>query len=126
MQGQPAKLLAERDVCLLLRAVRRHRHPLRDRVILLLSLKAGLRAGEIAALTWRMLERADGCIGFVIDLPGAAAKGGSGRRVPINTDLRRALIVLRKRQPRTIHVITSERGHPWKKLASSASILQRT
>jgi integrase/recombinase XerD len=98
-------------VRLLLRAVRRHRHPLRDRVILLLSLKAGLRAGEIAALTWRMLEGPDGRIGFVIELPASAAKGGSGRRVPMNTELRRALIVHRKQNPGTSHVITSERGH---------------
>ena len=72
MRGQPAKLLAERDVRVLLRAVGRHRHPVRDRVILLLSLKAGLRAGEIAALTWCMIERADGRIGFFIELPGSA------------------------------------------------------
>ena len=112
MKGQPAKLLAERDVRLLLRAVRRHRHPTRDCIILLLSLKAGLRAGEIAALTWRMVERADGRIGFVIELPGSVVKGGSGRRIPINTDLRRALIVHRKQQPQTTHVITSERNCP--------------
>ena len=31
------------------------RHPIRNRVIVLLSAKAGLRAGEIANLTWDMV-----------------------------------------------------------------------
>src|SRR6201995_3192834 len=67
------------------------RHPDRNRVIFLLSVKAGLRAKEIASLTWEMIADADGSIGRAIHLPNAASKGSSGRIIPINGDLREAL-----------------------------------
>lgn len=38
-------------------------YPQRDRVMILLSVKAGLRAGEIAKLGWSMLLDADGRLG---------------------------------------------------------------
>jgi integrase len=36
------------------------RYPARNRLIVLLSVKAGLRAGEIAKLTWEMLVDPEG------------------------------------------------------------------
>ena len=110
MRGQPAKLLAAADVRALLRAVERHGHADRNRVLLLLSVRAGLRAGEIAALRWRMLEDPRDRVGRVIELPARAVKRGSGRRIPLHRELRFALIKLRKREPEAVHVITSERG----------------
>jgi integrase len=44
------------------------RWPTRNRVIFLLSVKAGLRAKEIARLTWRMVTDARGQIGQAIYL----------------------------------------------------------
>ena len=38
----------------------KNRYPCRDQVMFLLSLKAGLRAKEIAALTWAMVTDAEG------------------------------------------------------------------
>ena len=46
---------------------------------MLLSLKAGLRAGEIAKLTWDMVVGPTGEIGSVIELRDGAAKKKSGR-----------------------------------------------
>ena len=58
----------------------RTRWPTRNRVIFLLSIKAGLRAKEIASLTWRMVSDARGYIGHAIHLEDTANKGeGSGR-----------------------------------------------
>jgi hypothetical protein len=51
---------------------------------LLLSLKAGLRAGEIAKLTWDMVAGPTGKIGHVIELRDCAAKKKSGRLIPIH------------------------------------------
>ena len=61
-------------------------------VIFLLSVKAGLRAKEIARLTWRMVTDARGQIGQAIHLEDTASKGRSGRVVPINDELRAALV----------------------------------
>ena len=52
MAGKQAKVLGPRCVERLLRHVGKNRYPTRDRAIVLLSVKAGLRAGEIANLTW--------------------------------------------------------------------------
>ena len=68
------------------------RHPARNRVILLLSVKAGLRAKEIASLTWEMVTASDGEVGMSIHLTNDASKGSSGGRlVPLNRELRAAL-----------------------------------
>jgi integrase len=64
------------------------RHPSRNKVIVLLSAKAGLRAGEIAHLTWAMVTDPSGAIGTALELPDAAAKKGSGRVIPLHEDLR--------------------------------------
>ena len=72
------------------------RHPLRNAVIVLLSAKAGLRAGEIANLTWDMLVDATGALSGLIELADSAAKKGSGRSIPIHPDLAAALAAWRQ------------------------------
>ena len=49
-------------------------------MIPLLSVKAGLRAKEIASLTWEMITTSDGEIGNSIQLTNVASKGKSGGR----------------------------------------------
>jgi hypothetical protein len=56
-----------------------------------LSTKAGLRAGEIAKLTWDMVLGAGGEVGAVLELRDHAAKMGSGRLIPLHLDLQEAL-----------------------------------
>lgn len=63
-------------------------------MIVLLSAKAGLRAKEIAHLTWTMILNPEGEIGRHIALTNRASKGSSGRHIPINRDLRKALEAL--------------------------------
>jgi len=115
MAGKQAKVLTSGQLRLALVEAGRGRHPDRDRAMLLLSLKAGLRAGEIAKLTWRMVERSDGRLADVIELHDKAAKKGSGRTIPMHGDLKTLLGRLqRKRQIVGPHepVIQSERGGP--------------
>jgi integrase len=90
--------------------VHHSRDPQRDRVIVLLSLKAGLRAGEIAKLTWSMMLSADGRITDCMELHDTAAKNLRGRTVPLHPDLRRALQQLRRHTGAEGAVIRSERG----------------
>ncbi len=98
MVGRQAKILSPRSVRRLLQAARRGRFPERDQLIVLLAARAGLRACEIARLTWSMVLDANGEIASSIDIRAAIAKRGSGRRVPMHRDLRRALIAYRARQ----------------------------
>ena len=55
MAGKQAKVLFDNHVQALLAYASASRYPVRNRVIVLLSVKAGLRAGEIANLTWPMV-----------------------------------------------------------------------
>jgi integrase len=110
MPGRRAKILSAADVNDLLLFASCTRNPLRNRVLVLLSAKAGLRANEIANLTWDMVVEPTGQIGGVIELRDHAAKNGSGRVIPIHPDLRAALIALRKVSMQSEYIATSARG----------------
>ncbi len=112
MAGKQAKILSLGDVNDLLVFASCTRRPLRNRVIVLLAAKAGLRAGEIANLTWDMALDPAGAIGSVIELRDAAAKNGSGRLIPVHPDLRHALVAYRGLSTGIGPVIRSERGGP--------------
>jgi integrase len=112
MAGKQAKILSDQQTRSLLVFASTSRNPRRNRLILLLSLKAGLRAGEIAKLTWDMVVGPTGEIGSVIELRDCAAKKKSGRLIPIHPDLRTALAAWRKLTTGTGPVIRSERGGP--------------
>jgi integrase len=94
MAGKQAKILSEANIDDLLLFSETTRRPLRNKVMVLLSAKAGLRAGEIAHLKWEMITDPTGAVGTTIELPDHAAKRGSGRKVPLHGDLRRALTEL--------------------------------
>ena len=111
MLGKRAKILSDDNIRALLAFTTRTRHPLRNRAIVLLSTKAGLRAGEIASLTWSMVTDSTGEIGTVIALEDRAAKKKSGRVIPLHRDLRDALVELRNATG-DCPVIRSERGGP--------------
>ena len=111
MAGKQAKILSDDHVQDLLVYASLSRYPLRNSVIVLLSVKAGLRAGEIAALTWEMVLGADGLLSSTIELHDKAAKKGSGRRIPIHADLRRHLIKLHQHSNNgNGPIVMSERG----------------
>src|SRR5580704_11545071 len=93
--GKQAKILADRQVRAVLAELDTRRYPLRDRVMFMLSLKAGMRAKEVSSVTWAMVTDAEGEIADMIALENKASKGkGGGRHIPIHPDLRAALIDL--------------------------------
>ena len=55
-QGKQAKVLTETQIKAVLAAVDGRRYPKRDRVMVLLSIRAGLRAKEIAMARWSMRQ----------------------------------------------------------------------
>lgn len=115
MPGRQAKVIAPAMLRALHRHVQHSTHSDRDWAMLLLSVKAGLRASEVANLDWSMVVDGNRRVGHVIELPDRIAKCRGGRRIPIHPDLRAALIRLSaastdRHQP----VIASARGGPLK------------
>lgn len=82
-----AKVLSDPQYKAMLGFLGSTRNPTRDRLIFLLSTKAGLRAKEIAFLKWCMVLNPEGVVGATIDLTDAASKGRSGRVIPICREL---------------------------------------
>jgi integrase len=108
--GRQAKILSSDDLQDLLLFSDYTRNPMRNRVMVLLSAKAGLRAGEIANLTWDMVVDGNGRISGLIELHDNAAKNRGGRSIPIHPDLAAALADWRQTATRADNVIASQRG----------------
>ena len=115
--GKQSKVLTEKQIETLLAYLSNRRNGIRNRVILHLSVKAGLRAKEIACLKWAMLVNADGVVGDAIHLTNIASKGASGRVIPLNKALKESLLNLWKHESSQArfdrhesHVVRSERS----------------
>jgi integrase len=74
MLKKQAKVLSRKELQRLLDHVTHGRHPERDRVMILLSFRAGLRSKEISGLTWSMVTDASGALGDAIALPNRASR----------------------------------------------------
>ena len=105
-----AKTLSKRQIALTTALLQQTRYPARNLAIFLLSIKAGLRAKEIASLTWDMITDAEGNLGSALHLRDEASKGSSGRVIPLNKDLRSALQKLHDERDSSAYVITTERA----------------
>ena len=82
MPGRQAKILSKDNADDLLVFASTTQHPQRNRLIVLLSVKAGLRAAEIANLTWEMVLTPTADIGPAIELHDQAAKKSGGPADP--------------------------------------------
>ncbi len=95
-QGKQAKILTDTQVRTALKTCDEHRFPERDRAMVLLSFRVGLRAKEISCLRWSMVTDAEGNVGDALHLPNNASKGrGGGRTIFLTADLREALVALK-------------------------------
>ena len=110
MLGKQAKIVSPDTLRRMLDYTRQTRQPKRDAVIVLLSVKAGLRACEIAGLEWSMVMTDAGGIGDIIDIRNAIAKRGSGRRIPMHPSLQQALAELWPARTSSTHIVASNRG----------------
>ena len=110
--GKQAKTLTKGQTEAVLGYLAGTRHAKRNRLIFLLSVKAGLRAKEIAGLTWRMTNNSQGQIGHTLFVFNSASKGRSGRQIPISDDVKKALIDYRNEVLNYAreYVITTERA----------------
>ena len=93
--GKQAKTLTKGQIDAMVAYLSTTRYPARNRLIFLLSANAGLRAKEIAKLIWFMVNDSMGQVGSQLCLFDSASKGKSGRRIPLNDEVRTALIEYR-------------------------------
>ncbi|MBZ9897280.1 site-specific integrase [Mesorhizobium sp. BR1-1-6] len=110
MSGRQAKVVTDSMLRKMLAHTRKSSRPMRDRVIILLSCKAGLRACEIAGLEWSMLLDPKGRVGNLVVIEDRIAKRQSGRRIPLHPSLKSALFLLRGEEGGDGPVISSSRG----------------
>lgn len=114
MLARQAKTLSSGQVKAVMAFLEQTRHSSRNRVIFLLSLRAGLRAKEIASLTWAMITDAEGQLDDTIRLTDHASKGKTGGAIPMARELREALSAYHAdidRPPPSAHVIGTERSN---------------
>jgi integrase/recombinase XerC len=108
-----AKILTTGDLKMVLAALKNTR----EMALVLLSLKAGLRAVEIAGLTWGCIREDDSVIELV------STKGDKPRTVPVNKDLRKALRAYRLESKRTgddDHVFLARHARPGTPMTANA------
>src|SRR5262245_6347006 len=115
MQGKQATMVSPTQERAMLGSLITTRSPARDRVMFLFSMKAGLRAKEMASLTWAMVTDAQGQGAEVLHVPNRASKGQTGgRTMPLHPDLQAALVALQtvRRDMATSErpILFSERG----------------
>jgi len=113
--GKQAKTISDKQAKAVLNHLAGVRYPDRNRVMFLLSIKAGMRSKEIANLTWGMVTDSDAKIADVIAVRDVASKGkNGGREIPVHPDLKAALIALQANRADLATparpVVYSERG----------------
>ena len=109
--GKQAKVLTDKQVKVVLAYLAGTRNAARNRVMFLLSLHAGLRAKEIAEVSWAMVTNGDGEIGDEISLTNAAAKGNAGGGVvALSAVLKEALVELAVWQGTSGNIVKTGRG----------------
>jgi len=86
-----AKTLTKHQQSAMMSFLKTTRHAERNKLIFMLSVRAGLRAKEIANVTWSMVTDAEGEISNCIKLHNTASKGSSGGVIWLNNELKQML-----------------------------------
>jgi integrase/recombinase XerD len=108
-----ASVLTDSDIRRVFRIVETTRHAERNRLAFILSIYAGMRIGEIAALTVRDVATAQGEVRREIKLSSEQTKGSKGRTVILSERVRReiaAQLKNRLRRPDYAPLIASQRN----------------
>jgi len=111
--SKQAKTLTKHQQTAMLSFLGTTRHPDRNKLIFMLSVRAGLRAKEIAHITWSMVTDAQGEVTDSIKLQNTASKGSSGGVIWLNSDLRLMLSEYRQQckfAQASDRIVKTERG----------------
>jgi integrase len=115
-QGKQAKVLTDAQITTTFKIVAQLPRGEQKAVICALSIRAGLRAKEIACLRWSMVMDSSGRIADAIALTNDASKGRrGGRTIPMHPQLRSALTTLygAGKAPGE-HVVLDRSGQPFR------------
>ena len=93
-----AHILTEREIKRVLAHIAERPFAERNRAMFQLSIYAGMRVGEIAALQWGDVFTPDGKVREQIQLTAAQTKGHTARTVLLNAQVQRELAVYGKHQ----------------------------
>ena len=96
-----AQVLNDKDIKRVLTAIAKRSYSSRDRGMFMLSLLAGMRVGEIAALRVNDVYEADGSVKDSIRLSSAQTKGSEARTVLLNAQAQEELRVYARTMNRT-------------------------
>lgn len=108
-----AKVLTAHQQRMMMSFLDETRYAERNKLIFMFSIRAGLRAKEIACITWDMVTDSNGEISDCIRLQNKASKGQSGGVVWLNKELRMMLEDYWSRLEKASvneRIIKSERG----------------
>jgi len=108
--GKQAKTLNEAQIKTVLMHLVSTRQAKRNQLMVLLSCDAGLRAKEIASLTWAMVTDSEGKVADAIRLEDKASKGKSGGVVYMSRRLRAHLVEFADKEQSRGTVIKSRDG----------------
>lgn len=108
--GKQAKTLSETQIKLVLKHLEETQDAARNMVMFLLSVDGGLRAKEIASVTWTMVTDSAGELSDAIRLEDNASKGKSGGVVYISKRLKTHLQMLDHGEYRSGTIIKSRNG----------------
>lgn len=90
--SKQARVLSDKQVRMILNHLEEGRNSKRNKVMFLLSFKAGLRAKEISCLQWFMMMNSEAQLSDEIHLVNSASKGkAGGRLIPVHPELKKAL-----------------------------------
>jgi integrase/recombinase XerD len=96
-----AQVLNERDIKRVLAAISKRSYSSRDRAMFMLSLLAGMRVGEVAALKVSDVYEADGRVKEQIRLSSTQTKGSEARSVLLNAQAQEELRIYARTLSRT-------------------------
>ena len=112
-----AKTLQQREIKTVLAVISTRRYAARDRAIFAISFFAGLRAQEIAALTFENVLGTDGTVGSEFLLLPSQTKGKHTRKIFVSDKLRKELELYVKSRPKPNQLqrpfFVTQKGNPF-------------
>jgi integrase len=92
MATKRAKIIEDKDFDKVILFIdRTSRYPIRDKLAFMLTVKAGMRATEVALMRWECVVKSDGQVNNYIEIFSDMTKKKKERLIPLSEDLKKLL-----------------------------------